>query len=141
MGKLSTREVPCLSNLDQKRIRVNYSKALLERFKRSESDFSASVRNCSCAFEEEESIFQNNASFYTSTVAMAKIYELHFKLVDHTSYSPDLTVSSYSFMYFSCFMFSNLKVSLEVQRFLSDREVIIYENTYFVLEKDVNYYL
>ncbi|KAL6265813.1 hypothetical protein P5V15_002631 [Pogonomyrmex californicus] len=39
MRKLSARWVPRLLTLDQKRIRMNISKALLEWFKRSESDF------------------------------------------------------------------------------------------------------
>ncbi|KAL6255483.1 hypothetical protein P5V15_013817 [Pogonomyrmex californicus] len=39
MRKLSARWVPHLLTLDQKRIRMNISKALLERFKRNESDF------------------------------------------------------------------------------------------------------
>ncbi|KAL6260784.1 hypothetical protein P5V15_008310 [Pogonomyrmex californicus] len=37
--KLSAHWVPCLLTLDQKRIRMNISKALLERSKRNESDF------------------------------------------------------------------------------------------------------
>ncbi|KYN18346.1 hypothetical protein ALC57_09342 [Trachymyrmex cornetzi] len=39
MRKLTARCVPRLLTLDQKRIRMNFSKALLERFKRNESDF------------------------------------------------------------------------------------------------------
>src|SRR5436190_23298789 len=39
MRKLTARWVPRLLTLDQKRIRMNISKALLERFKRNESDF------------------------------------------------------------------------------------------------------
>ncbi|KYN21168.1 hypothetical protein ALC57_06462, partial [Trachymyrmex cornetzi] len=39
MRKLTARWVPRLLTLDQKRIRMNISKALLERFKRNKSDF------------------------------------------------------------------------------------------------------
>ena len=64
---------------------------------------------------------------------MAKIHELHFELVDHPPYSPDLAPSDF-------FLFPKLKVSLGGQRFSSNDEVIAYVNAYFA-EQDANYYL
>ncbi|KAL6255552.1 hypothetical protein P5V15_013895 [Pogonomyrmex californicus] len=64
---------------------------------------------------------------------MAKIHELHFELVDHPPYSPDLIPSDF-------FLFPKLKISLGGQRFSSNEEVIAYVNAYFA-EQDANYYL
>ncbi|GFY25144.1 histone-lysine N-methyltransferase SETMAR [Trichonephila clavipes] len=48
---------------------------------------------------------QDNAQSHTSAVAMAKIPELRFELLDHPSYSPDLAPSNF-------FLFPHLKIAL-----------------------------
>ncbi|KAL6257504.1 hypothetical protein P5V15_011074 [Pogonomyrmex californicus] len=215
MRKLFARWVPRLLTLDQKRIRMNISKALLERFKRNESDFlrrfitvdetwihhyipetkeqskqwtakgepaPKKVKTVPSAGKVMATVFwdshgivcidylekgktitgayyaslldklkaeiakkrphlkkkkvlfhQDNAPAHTSAVAMTKIHELHFELVDHPPYSPDLAPSDF-------FLFPRLKVSLGGQRFSSNEEVIAYVNAYFA-EQDANYYL
>lgn len=215
MRKLSARWVPRLLTLDQKRIRMNISKALLTRFKQNEPDFlqrfitvdetwihhytpetkeqskqwiakgepapkkaktvSSAGKVMATVFWDSHGIIlidylqkgktitgeyyaslldklkaeiarkrphlkkkkvlfhQDNAPAHTSVIAMAKIYELHFELLDHPPYSPDLAPSDF-------FLFPNLKVSLAGQRFSSDEEAIAYVNDYFE-EKNVNYYL
>jgi len=40
-------------------------------------------------------LHQDNAPSHTSAVAMAKIHELRFELLDHPSYSPDLAPSDF----------------------------------------------
>ncbi|GFU84081.1 histone-lysine N-methyltransferase SETMAR [Trichonephila clavipes] len=49
---------------------------------------------------------QDNAPSPTSEVAMAKINELWFELVDHQPYSPDLAPSD-------LFLFYHLKIAFE----------------------------
>lgn len=66
-------------------------------------------------------------------VAMAKIHELRFELLDHPPYSPDLAPSDF-------FLFPRLKVELGGQKFSSNEEAITFVNNYFA-EKDINYYL
>lgn len=76
---------------------------------------------------------QDNAPSHTSMVAMAKIHELRFELLDHPPYSPDLAPSDF-------FLFPRLKVELGGQKFSSNEEAITFVNNYFA-EKDINYYL
>lgn len=76
---------------------------------------------------------QDNAPSHTSAVAIAKINELRFELLDHPPYSPDLAPSDF-------FLFPNLKTALGGQRFSSNEEAITFVNSYF-MEKDAEYYL
>ncbi|GFW08079.1 mariner Mos1 transposase [Trichonephila clavipes] len=76
---------------------------------------------------------QNNVLSYTSAVAMAKIYELRFELLDHPPYSPNLAPSDF-------FLFPHLKIVLEEHRFSSNEEAITFVNNYFA-EKNSKYYL
>lgn len=76
---------------------------------------------------------QDNVPLHTSTVAMAKIHELQFELIDHPPYSPDLAPSNF-------FLFPKFKVWLGGQRFSSYKEVITSIEIYFA-EQDINYYL
>lgn len=76
---------------------------------------------------------QDNAPSHTSTVAMAKIHELRFELLDHPPYSPDLAPSDF-------FLFPQLKTALGGQRFSSNEEAISFVNSYFA-DKDAKYYL
>ncbi|GFX27499.1 mariner Mos1 transposase [Trichonephila clavipes] len=75
---------------------------------------------------------QDNAPSLTSVVAMAKIHELWFELLDHPPYSPDLAPSN--------FLSPHLKIALGGQRFLSNEEAITFVKNYFA-EKNAEYYL
>lgn len=66
----------------------------------------------------------DNAPAHTSKVSMEKIKKLHFELVPHPPYSPDLAPSDF-------FLFKNLKKFLAGQRFLSNSEVITSVAGYF----------
>ncbi|GFW47197.1 histonelysine Nmethyltransferase SETMARlike [Trichonephila clavipes] len=76
---------------------------------------------------------QDNVPSHTSVLAMAKIYELRFELLDHPPYSPDLDRSGF-------FLFPHLKMALGGQRFSSNDEAITFVNNYFA-EKKAKYYL
>lgn len=215
MRKLSARWVPRLLTLDQKRVRMNISNALLAQFRRNKSEFwrrlitvdetwihhytpetkiqskqwtakgepapkkaksvfsagkvmatvfwdshgvilidylqkgktitgayyaslldklKAEIADKRPHLQKKKILFhQDNAPSHTSTVAMAKIHELRFELLDHPPYSPDLAPSDF-------FLFPQLKTALGGQRFLSNEEVITFVNNYFA-EKNAEYYL
>ena len=76
---------------------------------------------------------QDNAPSHTSAVAMAKINELRFELLDHPPYSPDLAPSD-------SFLFPHLKIAPGGQRFSSNEEAITFVNNYFA-EKNAEYSL
>lgn len=67
---------------------------------------------------------QDNAPAHTSTVAMSKIHDLHFQLVPHAPYSPDMAPSDYH-------LFPKLKTALGGKKFSSNDEVITFVNQYF----------
>ncbi|XP_011647659.1 histone-lysine N-methyltransferase SETMAR-like [Pogonomyrmex barbatus] len=213
--KLNACWVPRLLTVDQKRIRMNISKTLLERFKRNESDFlsrlitvdetwihyftsgtkeqsnrwtakdepalkktniiSSAEKVIATFFWDSHGIVfidylekgktitgvyyaslidklkteiakkrphlkkkkvlfhQDNTPAHTSVVAMAKIHELQFELIDHPPYSPDLAPSNF-------FLFPRLKVWLRKQKFSSNKEIIAFVEAYFA-KQDANYYL
>ena len=54
---------------------------------------------------------------------MAKLHELHFELLPHPSYSPDLAPSDY-------YLFADLKSMLQGERFGSNEEVIAETEAY-----------
>ena len=63
---------------------------------------------------------------------MAKLHELHFILLPHPSYSPDLASSDY-------WLFADLKRMLKGKRFGSNEEVISETEAYFeVKDKSFN---
>ena len=69
--------------------------------------------------EEEKLLFhQNNAPCHKSITTMAKLHELHFELLPHPHYSPDLAPTNY-------FLFADLKRMLQGKRFGSNEEVIL----------------
>jgi len=71
----------------------------------------------------------DNAPAHTSAVATAKLVELHYELLPHPPYSPDLAPCDF-------FLFPNLKKSLAGQKFESNEEVIAATEAYFAdLEK------
>ncbi|GFV56546.1 mariner Mos1 transposase [Trichonephila clavipes] len=76
---------------------------------------------------------QDNTLSHTSAVAMVKIHELWFELLDHLPYSPDLVPSDF-------FLFPHLKIALIGQRFSSNEEAITFMNNYFA-EINAEYYL
>ncbi|GFW11704.1 histonelysine Nmethyltransferase SETMARlike [Trichonephila clavipes] len=83
---------------------------------------------------------QNNAPSYTSAVAMAKIHELRFKMLDHPTYSADLAPSDlFSFSYLKCAL---RKQGFSIPLYLigSTKETIAFENNYFA-DRNAEYYL
>ena len=63
---------------------------------------------------------------------MAKLHKLHFELLPHPPYSPDLTSSDY-------YLFADLKRMLQGKRFGSNEEVIAETEAYFET-KDKSFY-
>ena len=68
---------------------------------------------------------QDNTTSHTSAVAMTKINELRFDLLDHPPYSPDLVPSD-------LFLFPHPKIVLGGQRFSPNEEAINFVNNYIV---------
>lgn len=56
--------------------------------------------------KEKMPYHQDNTPYYKSTVTMAKLYELNFKLLPHPAYPPDLALSDY-------YLFADLKMMLQ----------------------------
>ena len=75
---------------------------------------------------------QDNAPCHKSIAIMGKLHELHFELLSHLSYSPDMTSSDY-------YLFADLKRMLPGKRFGSNEEVIAETKTYFET-KDKSFY-
>ncbi|CAK9833213.1 Histone-lysine N-methyltransferase SETMAR [Anthophora retusa] len=67
---------------------------------------------------------QDNAPAHRGVLAMAKLKELHYELLEHPPYSPDLAPSDFH-------LFPNLKKFLRGKRFSSNEEVIAAANDYF----------
>ena len=68
--------------------------------------------------------YQNNAPCHKSIATMAKLHELHFELLPHPPYSPDLVTSEYDLL-------ADLKRMLQGKRFGSNEEVIAQTEAYF----------
>ena len=75
---------------------------------------------------------QDNALCYKSITTMAKLYELHFELLPHPPYIPDLAPSDY-------WLFADLKRILQGKRFGSNEEWISETEVYFEA-KDKSFY-
>jgi histone-lysine N-methyltransferase SETMAR len=75
---------------------------------------------------------QDNAPCHKSIATMAKLHELHFELLPHTPYSPDLAPSDY-------YLLADLKRMLQGKRFGSNEEVIAETEGYFEA-KDKSFY-
>ena len=73
---------------------------------------------------------QDNAPCHKSISTMAKLHELHFELLLHPPYSPDMAPYS---------LFANLKRMLQGKRFGSNEEVISETEVYFEA-KDKSFY-
>ena len=67
---------------------------------------------------------QDNVPAHTFALSIAKVHESGFKLLPHPPYSPELTPSDF-------FLFSNFKIWLGENRFLSDKAVIAAVDEYF----------
>jgi len=67
---------------------------------------------------------QDNALAHKSVLAMGKLRDLHYELLEHPPYSPDLATSDFS-------LFPKLKLFLAGQRFSSNQEAIATVERYF----------
>ena len=67
---------------------------------------------------------QDNAPYHKSSAMMAKLHELHFKLLPYPPYSPGLAPCDYR-------LFADLKRILQGKRFGSNEEVILETEAYF----------
>jgi len=67
---------------------------------------------------------QDNASTHKSVLAMGKLRDLHYELLEHPPYSPDLAPADF-------YLFPKLKLFLAGQRFFSNQEVIAAVDGYF----------
>lgn len=74
----------------------------------------------------------DNAPAHSSLKSMAKIHDLHFELLAHPPYSPDLAPSDY-------YLFPNLKRWLQGKRFYTNEEVKWETEAYFG-DLDKTYY-
>jgi len=67
---------------------------------------------------------QDNAPAHKSVLAMGKLRDLHYELLKHPPYSPDLAPSDFC-------LFPKLKLFLAGQRFSSNQEAIAAVERYF----------
>jgi histone-lysine N-methyltransferase SETMAR len=68
--------------------------------------------------------FQDNAPAHKSVLAMGKIRDMHYELLEHPPYYPDLAPSDF-------YLFPKLKLFLAGQRFSSNQEAIAAVEGYF----------
>jgi histone-lysine N-methyltransferase SETMAR len=69
-------------------------------------------------------IHQDNTPAHKSVLAMGKLMDLHYELLEHPSYSPDLAPSDF-------YLFPKLKLFLARHRFSSNQEVIAVVEGFF----------
>jgi histone-lysine N-methyltransferase SETMAR len=67
---------------------------------------------------------QDNAPAHKSVLVMGKLRDLHYELLEHPPYSPDLAPSDF-------YLFPKLKIFLAGQRFSSNQEAIAAVEGYF----------
>jgi histone-lysine N-methyltransferase SETMAR len=67
---------------------------------------------------------QENATAHIIVLAMGKLRDLHYELLEHPPYSPDLDPSDF-------YLFPKLKLFLAGQRFSSNQEAIAAVEGYF----------
>ena len=82
--------------------------------------------------EEEKVLFHQDAPCHKSITTMPKLYELHFELLLHPPYSPDLAPSDY-------WLFVDHKRMLQGKRFGFNEEVIL-ETEEYLEAKDKSFY-
>ena len=68
--------------------------------------------------------YQDNAPAHKSVVAVGKLRDLHYELLEHPPHSPDLASSDFC-------LFPKLKLFLAGQRFSSNQEAIAAVEGYF----------
>lgn len=76
---------------------------------------------------------QDNAPAHKSHVAMQKIRDLGFELLEHPPYSPDLAPSDYH-------LFPQLKKSLKGRKFSSNEEVIKAVEVWFAEQEETFFF-
>ena len=83
------------------------------------------IREKRPGLQKKKFIFhQNSAPSHKSVLAMGKLRDLHYELLEHPPYSPDLAPSDFCF-------FPKLKLFLAGQRFSSNQEAIAAVEGYF----------
>jgi histone-lysine N-methyltransferase SETMAR len=83
------------------------------------------IREKRPSFQKKKIFFyQDNAPAHKSVLAMGKLHNLHYELLEHPPYSPDLAPSNFS-------LFPKLKLFLAGQRFSSNQEAIASVEGYF----------
>jgi len=83
------------------------------------------IREKRPGLQKKKIIFhQDNATAHKSVFAMGKLRDLHYELLEHPPYSPDLAPSDFS-------LFPKLKLFLAGQRFSSNQEAIAAVEGYF----------
>ena len=86
--------------------------------------------------EEEKVLFhQDNAMCHKSIVMRAKLHELHFKLIPHLTYSPDLNPSGSLETFF---IGSNEEVISETDAYFEATDKSFYKNGTELVEKPWN---
>jgi histone-lysine N-methyltransferase SETMAR len=73
---------------------------------------------------EVHKCLRGHAPAHVSVLAMGKLRDMHYELLEHPPYSPDLAPSDFSF-------FPKLKLFLAGQRFSSNQEAIAAVERYF----------
>jgi histone-lysine N-methyltransferase SETMAR len=68
--------------------------------------------------------YQDNATAHKSVLAMGKLRDMHYELLEHPPYSPDLAPSDFC-------LFLKLKLFLAGRRFSSNQEEIAGVDGYF----------
>lgn len=101
-----------------KTINSDYYCALLDRLKEEIAKKRPHMKKKKLLFH------QDNAPCHKSMKTMVKLNELHFELLPHPPYSPDMAPSDY-------WLFSDLKKMLQGKKFQSNEEVIAETEAYF----------
>jgi histone-lysine N-methyltransferase SETMAR len=84
------------------------------------------IREKRPGLQKKKIIFhQDNAPTHKSVLAMGKLRDMHYELLEHPSYSPDLAPSDF-------YLFPKLKLFLAGQRYSSNQEAIAVVKGYFV---------
>ena len=83
--------------------------------------------------EKKKMLFhQDSAQCHKSRETIAKLHELHFELLPHPPYSPDLAPSDY-------WLFADINKMLAGKKFISNEEAIAETEAYFEV-KDKAFY-
>jgi len=83
------------------------------------------IREKRPGLQNKKTIFyQDNAPVHKSVLSMEKLRDLHYELLEHPPYSPDLAPSDFS-------LFPKLKLFLAGQRFSSSQEATAAVEGYF----------